>query len=126
MRGNSIIADFYVPVAPLQIDTVNVTEPDNFPGSKYGFEFTDGSATPPTITAINIVGPETLEIVLSGPSTGGSPKLAYAWTTPTSGTAAYAGLTSGPRGNLCDSDATPSIYGNDLRNRCVHFQIPVL
>ncbi|ACO34278.1 MULTISPECIES: PD40 domain-containing protein [Acidobacterium] len=126
MRGNSIIADFYVPVAPLQIDTVNVTEPDNFPGSKYGFEFTDGSATPPTITAINIVGPETLEIVLSGPSTGGSPKLAYAWTTPTSGTAAYAGPTSGPRGNLCDSDATPSIYGNDLRNRCVHFQIPVL
>lgn len=125
LRGNSIIADFYVPVAPLQFDTTYVTEPNNFPGSKYGFEFTDGSSTPPTIAAINIVGPTTLEIVLSGPPVGNAPKLAYAWTTPTSGTAAYAGPTSGPRGNLCDSDATPSLYGNDLRNRCVHFQIPV-
>ena len=49
-------------------------------------------------------------------------RLRYAFT-GTSG--ALGGPTTGPRGNLRDSDATPSRFGYPLHNWCIHFDRPV-
>lgn len=122
--GKTIIAEFYVPVAPLVIDTTNVTEP-SVPGSKYGFEFSDGSGSPPSITSVTVIAPTTLEIGLSAVPAAGTRYLSYAYTKGSSGLA---------RGNLRDSDTYRSLTGNGitingvtncLPNWCLHqhFQI---
>ncbi|WP_083343810.1 hypothetical protein [Terriglobus roseus] len=107
------------------------SQPSFVSGSKYGFEFTDGSGTPPAITAINVIGPTTLEMILSAAPAVGTRYLNYAYT---GASGALAGPTTGPRGNLRDSDTYKSLTGggitingtaNCLPNWCLHqhFQI---
>jgi len=115
--GNVITAVFQVPAPPLVLDTTRVTNPGN-----NGFEFTSGEAVPPTITGVSLVGANTVEILLSNVPTGGNERLRYAYTGIPGNSG---GPTTGPRGNLRDSDATASLYGNDLFNWCVHFDKPV-
>jgi hypothetical protein len=63
-----------------------------------------------------------VEITLASAPTGANSRLRYAYT----GTLGNdAGPTSGPRGNLRDSDATESPSGRTLYNWCVHFDNPV-
>ena len=51
-----------------------------------------------------------------------TPVVRYAYT---GAPGAVAGATTGPRGNLRDSDATPSLYGYALYNWAIHFEIAV-
>ena len=120
--GLNVYVDFWVPVPPITIDLVNVTQPNFVAGSKYGFEWWDSSGAPPAISAINVTGPTSIQIVLASVPTGTNKQLRYAYsfvaTSP-------AGPTSGPRGNLRDSDPAVSYYGDALYNWCVHFNISV-
>lgn len=112
--GATITVTFHVPQPPLVFDTALVTNPGN-----YGFAYTDDSAAPPTISQVALDGPTAVKITLSAPPVGQNRKLSYAFT----GTAgARAGATTGPRGNLRDSDATPSRSGFPLYNWGVHFE----
>lgn len=112
--GAVVTARMYVPAPPLVIDTTLVTDPGH-----YGFEWSDdGGPSKPTITSVAITAPDTVVITLSATPTAGNKRLRYAYT----GTAgAKAGPTTGPRGNLRDSDNTPSRNGEKLYNWTVHF-----
>ena len=106
---------FHVPEPPLVLDTTAVTNPGN-----YGFEYSDSSSSPPSIKSVSIVDEDTVEILLSATPTSTSAKfLGYA-VTGISG--AKSGPVTGARGNLRDSDTTPSLYSSALHNWCVHFR----
>ena len=106
---------FHVPEPPLVLDTTAVTNPGN-----YGFEYSDSSSSPPSIKSVSIVDEDTVEILLSATPTSTSAKfLGYA-ATGISG--AKSGPVTGARGNLRDSDTTPSLYSSALHNWCVHFR----
>lgn len=114
--GNVITVTFFVPSPPLVLDTTLVSDPGN-----KGFEYAD-DASSATITSVALAGPDSVAITLSAAPTGANPHVRYAWTaTPN----ALSGVTTGPRGNLRDSDATPSLHGFALYNWCVHFDEPV-
>ncbi|AKU97734.1 Endo-1,4-beta-xylanase Z precursor [Labilithrix luteola] len=115
--GATIVVTFYVPSPPLVLDTARVSDPGN-----YGFEYEEAGPHAPTIRNVAVTGPDTVSVTLSAPSTDKSARLRYAFT----GNAhAKAGPRTGPRGNLRDSDTTPSRSNNELFNWCVHFDEPV-
>jgi hypothetical protein len=113
--GNVIRIQYHVPEPPLVLDTTRVVDPGN-----YGFEFSDNSGAPATITQVAVTGPDTVEITLSKVPTGTAQYVRYAYTRQ--GGSTNPGPTTGVRGNLRDSDATPSLYGNDLQNWGVTFE----
>ena len=106
--NNEIRITMNVPAGPLVFDTVNVPAI-----ASYGFEYTD-DGTPPAISNVAIDGNDVV-ITLASTPVGANKKIRYAYTTKVAG-----GV--GPKGNLRDSDATPSYYGNNLYNWCVHFE----
>jgi len=107
--GAMITVKMHVPAPPLVIDTTLVSDPGN-----KGFEWAGGAET---IASVAVSGADTVVVTLSAaPAAGG--RLRYAFT-GTSG--ALGGPTTGARGNLRDSDATPSRNGYPLYNWCVHF-----
>jgi hypothetical protein len=116
IAGNVITATFNVPVAPLVLDTLHVTDPGNL-----GFEYSDSTANPPTITSVELHGEGQVRVTLNKAPTAaeGSRYLSYAW----SGIIGNpAGPKSGPRGNLRDSDDTVGRYSHQrLFNWCVTF-----
>lgn len=115
LQGNVITAVFHVPSPPLVLDTTRVSDPGN-----YGFEYTDTSAAPPSIVDVTVASPTVVRITLSAaPQVGATKHLRYAHT-GTQG--APAGPTTGPRGNLRDSDATPSRHNYELFNWALHFE----
>lgn len=116
-RGATIAVDFAVPAPPLVLDTTAVSDPGN-----YGFEFVDGSMAPPAITGVALTGPEQVTLTLAGEPTGPTPTVRYAYT---GAPGATAGPTTGPRGNLRDSDATASLHGYTLYNWAIHFELAV-
>jgi len=111
---NSIYVRFWVPVAPLVIDTSLVTAP-TVTGGMNGFEFRDGLGT--TITGVAIYSPDTVRVTLSAASAAaiGTASLDYA---RTAGASAPTGAQA--RGNLRDSDAAPSFYGYNSFNWMIH------
>jgi hypothetical protein len=113
LAGNVVTATFHVPVPPLVIDTTRVTDPGNF-----GFEWYDASAAPPPITRVALVGPDKVEITLASAPVGQDRRLRYAYTFH-----GCAGPGTIARGNLRDSDVTPSENGYDLFNWSVHFDV---
>jgi hypothetical protein len=116
-EGAVITVKFTVPAPPLALDTALVDDPGN-----YGFEYTDASASPPTITRVELTGPDAVAITLSAAPTGNDRHLRYAFTGIRG---ARSGPQTGARGNLRDSDTTPSRAGYRLYNWCVHFDEPV-
>lgn len=112
--GDEIRVVFHVPVPPLVLDTTRVSAAPNM-----GFEYVDDGGAARTITSVTLDGPDAVKVKLSAPPPAGANKrLRYAFT----GTAGSGGgPTTGPRGNLRDSDATPSRYGFALFNWAVHF-----
>lgn len=116
-EGAVITVKFAVPAPPLVIDEQTVADP----GSK-GFGYSDDGLTSPGIASVALAGPDTLRITLEFAPTGPNRRLRYAY---------YGdpldpgGPQSGPRGNVRDSDATPSRFGYPLWNWCVHFDEPV-
>lgn len=114
--GNTITARFTVPVPPLVLDTTRVIDPGH-----YGFEVVDAAGAPIAISEVALSGPDTVTIKVAAPPAAGA-KLRYAFTgVPHT----CPGPFVGPRGNLRDSDATPSQYGYELFNWSVHFQVPI-
>ncbi|MDA3926622.1 MAG: hypothetical protein PF904_18200 [Kiritimatiellae bacterium] len=118
MNGSVITVDFIVPAGSIAIDTTLVMEQTN-----YGFEYADDSSSA-TISAVSVVDSDTISISLTATPTGSNPRLRYAYT-------GVAGSWSGwnqsgsARGNIRDSDATTSLYGNNLYNWLVHFDYTV-
>jgi hypothetical protein len=114
---NAIRVAFHVPVGPLVLDTERVSDPGNF-----GFEVTgeDGSAR--AVTSVAIAGPDAVTITLANPPGGERLLVRYA---ATAQPMTCPGPMTGPRGNLRDSDQTPSNHGYDLFNWAVHFVMPV-
>ncbi len=114
--GNVLTVRFAVPAPPLTLDTTLVTNPGN-----YGFRYLDSAGTP-AITSVAVTAPDTVTITLAAAPTGTNRRLTYAQNAPSP---ACPGPTQGPRGNLRDSDATPSLYGYSLYNWAVHFDVAV-
>jgi hypothetical protein len=118
--GNIVTVKYHVPVPPLAFDTVKVTNPGN-----YGYGFVD-NGTLVGITSVALAGPDTVTITLAAVPSGVNMRLRYAQNTPSPGCigpgTVYGG---GARGNLRDSDATPSLYGYDLSNWGAPFELPV-
>lgn len=114
--GNVLTVRFAVPAPPLTLDTTLVTNPGN-----YGFRYLDSAGTP-AITSVAVTAPDTVTITLAATPTGTNRRLTYAQNAPSP---ACPGPTQGPRGNLRDSDATPSLYGYSLYNWAVHFDVAV-
>jgi hypothetical protein len=114
VRADKVITiTFHVPAPPLVLDTAIVSNPGN-----YGFEFVDDAAVTPGIAEVKLLPPDKVQITLTATPTGANKSVHYA----AGGVAgASAGPTTGPRGNLRDSDATPSRNGYQLYNWCVHF-----
>ncbi len=117
LAGNVINVSFHVPTPPLVLDTTKVTNPGN-----YGFEYTDASGAPPAITGVALTGPDSVAITLASAPTGANKRVRYAYTSVPGN---IPGPTTGPRGNLRDSDGTASQGGYDLQNWCVHFDQPI-
>ncbi|MCX4244315.1 MXAN_6577-like cysteine-rich protein [Paraliomyxa miuraensis] len=115
--GAELTLRLWVPAPPLVLDDVTVSDPGN-----HGFGYTDDSGAPPTITAVTLMGEDTVRITLSAAPVGGSRRLTYAM----NGIPGQpAGPMTGARGTLRDSDATQSRHGYALHNWCVHFDEPV-
>jgi hypothetical protein len=111
-----ITAKFHVPKPPLVFDTTRVTDPGN-----YGFEVVDATGAAVPIANIALAGPDTVTLTLASAPTGAT-RLRYAFTTTPH---SCPGKTRGARGNLRDSDDTPSESGYELFNWAVHFEVPV-
>jgi hypothetical protein len=112
-QGAQITVRLWVPAPPLVLDETIVTNPGN-----YGFGYSDSSGAAPTITSVALAGDDSVVITLSAEPVGGNQRVTYAM----NGIAGQpAGPTTGPRGNLRDSDATESRHGYALYNWCVHF-----
>ncbi len=114
--ANVITVKFIVPVPPLVLDTTLVTNPGD-----YGFRYTDSGAAP-AITNVAVSGPDTVVVTLASAPSGANGRLSYAQNAPSP---ACPGPTNGPRGNVRDSDATPSLHGYSLYNWSVHFDVVV-
>jgi hypothetical protein len=111
--GAVITVQFIVPSPPLVLDTTRVSDPGH-----NGFEYWDDSAAPPAISKVALAGADKVEITLASAPAGKTRSIRYAYT----GTVgAAAGPTTGPRGNLRDSDAAVSRDGKPLFNWAVHF-----
>jgi hypothetical protein len=108
---------YVVPAPPLVIDTAAVTDPGHL-----GFEYTDDSSAPAVIIGVALDGPDAVVLTFDKPPAGPNKRVRYAYTGVA---AAKAGPTSGPRGNLRDSDMTPSRTSHPLYNWAVHSEIAV-
>lgn len=124
--GNVVTVVYYVPVPPLVIDTKLVS-----PAENDGFDFWD-NGNRVGITNVAITAPDTVTITLSNAPSGTNMRLTYAQNQPlteTGGTAGCIGnglvYAGGARGNLRDSDDTPSLFGNNLSNWGVNFEASV-
>jgi hypothetical protein len=112
INGQVLSVKFAVEHPPLVIDAANVAEV-----AGYGFEF--GNIA---ITAVGASGPDTLKIVLASPPPPGHYTLRYAQNQPVPG---CAGTPNGARGNLRDSDPSPSRNGYDQHNWAVMFEMGI-
>ncbi|MDB4945892.1 MAG: Endo,4-beta-xylanase precursor [Labilithrix sp.] len=136
--GAVVTIDYHVPVPPLVIDTTLVTKPAKGAdvGENYGFEYRVGghTGTRIPIASVALTGPTQVTITLTAVPVGADQRLLYAENQPPSG----AGCTGpgiqangnvyqgGARGNLRDSDATPSRYdGKPLYNWGVIYDVAV-
>lgn len=110
VQKNIVTVNYHVPVVPLRFDRTMEAE-------NYGFEFYDSGKMVP-ITAVNLKGTRTVELMLKDPPCGKEQFLYY-------GNAVTDLLPNGG-GALIDSDASPSLYGYDLSNRCVDFRYKIV
>lgn len=111
--GAVITVKFIVPAPPLVLDTTLATDPGNL-----GFEYADDGPATPSIASVALTGADTVAITLASEPTGTNRRIRYAYTGIFG---AKAGLQTGARGNLRDSDTTPSRNGYALHDWCVHF-----
>jgi len=127
--GRVVTARFHVPVPPLVLDTTNVSNPGSF-----GFRYLVGgngkvaSGAAQTIQSVVVTAPDTVTITLAAAPPAGTERLEYAnfYNHQGSGRPGCPGTTAGVRGNLRDSDPSPSVTGGvPLYNWGVSFEVPV-
>ncbi|MBX3220500.1 MAG: hypothetical protein KF795_08280 [Labilithrix sp.] len=117
LADRTITARFAVPSPPLVLDTERVTDP-----GAYGFEYVDDGPDTPFIERVELAGEDAVTITLSAAPTAQKRHLRYALrATPQT----CPGPKTGPRGNLRDSDETPSQTGVSLANWAVSFDAPI-
>jgi len=119
--GAVITVKFLVPAPPLALDTTRVAMIGG-----YGFDFSEGGVLQ-SIASVAVTAPDTVTITLAAVPGGGAKRLTYAINQPTPNGCIGPGVASagGARGNLRDSDATPSLHGYSLYNWEVPFDMPV-
>jgi hypothetical protein len=111
--GATVTVTFHVPAPPLVLDTERVVQ-----AASYGFDYEEAGGPVP-ITNVAISGPDKVTITLARAAAG---RLTYAQNQVPQ---TCIGSEAGARGNLRDSDATPSKSGYDLHNWAVHFDVAV-
>ncbi|NQD55593.1 hypothetical protein HP546_09570 [Pseudomonas sp. CM25] len=114
--GRVVRVQFYTPVAPLVIDSLNVTDPGNL-----GFRYVDSTASA-TIQSVAMVGPSTVDITLSANPTGTG---AYIGLADIGLPNSNGGPTTGPRSCLRDSSPDKDAYGQPLYNWACHQRINI-
>lgn len=117
-NGNVLTVRYHVPVPPIVLDTATVTNPGG-----YGFSYVDdGGAI--GIASVEVIAPDQVRVTLASTPVSGNRRLRYA--VAASPVPGCPGPTTGVRGNVRDSDATPSQRGEaPLVNWSVGFQMPV-
>lgn len=115
LGSNYVDIQFYVPVAPLVLDTALCTDPGN-----YGFMYSDAAGNTISSVALKAGTQDTVRVTLSG-NIGATAAIDYAYNT---GTAGISGPTGGARGCLRDSDPALSRWDGTthLYNPCVIFK----
>ncbi|MDB4945323.1 MAG: Endo,4-beta-xylanase precursor [Labilithrix sp.] len=118
--GTVVTVKFSVPRPPLVFDTTLVTDP-----GRYGFDVVDDAGALLPVTSVALAGPDAVAITLAA-APAGAIKVRYAQNQPSAACIGPGTTQSGgARGNLHDSDKTPSQYGYDLSNWAVAFELPV-
>ncbi len=117
--GAVVTLTYHVPAGSLTLDTTNVTMS---PAGNYGFEWYEESGSGTTISSVAVTGANTVAITLSGTPTGTNQRIRYAYTGVRYN---QAGPTTGPRGNLRDTETATSIDGDPLWDWGVSFDEPV-
>lgn len=115
ISGSMLDVQFHVPVQPLVLDTVAVTDPGN-----KGFRLFNSAGVEQTITEARLVRPDTVRIVSSAAILPGM-KLTYAL----NGDANKSGWNAGARGCLRDSQGETIIYDPAGRNIKLHNWCPI-
>lgn len=116
VTGSALDVDFLVPAPPLVFDTDTVK-----PAENQGFSYYDAAGAPVPITGVEITGPSRVRVTLASPPASGG----HLWYAQNQAPNTCIGPNRGARGNLRDSDATPSQTGNPLFNWAVNFDVPV-
>lgn len=112
--GATLTVKYIVPKPPLVVDLENVKDPGD-----RGFEVVDAAGTRLPIASVAVTGPDTVAVTLAG-DPAAAKRLRYAYTfTGCGGNGTLA------RGNIRDSDDTPSTLGHPLWNWSVHFDEPI-
>ena len=117
--GAVVTLDYHVPSGTLALDTTNVTMS---PAGNYGFEWYEEGGSGTTISSVAITGSNKIQLTLSGTPTGTNQRIRYAYTGIRYN---QAGPTSGPRGNLRDTETATSIDGDPLWDWGIAFDEPV-
>ncbi|MEA2749248.1 MAG: hypothetical protein QOI41_3391 [Myxococcales bacterium] len=119
--GAVITVKLLVPVPPIALDTTRVAMIGN-----YGFDFSEGGVDQ-AISKVEVTAADTVTITLAAVPGAGVKRLTYAVNQPTPNGCIGPGVVSagGARGNLRDSDATPSVHGYSLYNWEVPFDMAV-
>jgi len=122
-ESNVITVKYHVPAPPLAFDTNLVVAADNM-----GFDVLDDGVMVP-IASVILTGPDTVKITLQSAPSGVNMRLRYAQNQNVDAGRRCIGngLVYGPgaRGNLRDSDDTPSHYGYALYNWGANFDFAI-
>lgn len=113
-QGAILEVKFHVPVQPLVFDTSHIALNTN-----YGFSLVDSSNNAITISSVSTTQGDAVKIIAATPIPAGS-KLRYAWSPSTS-----PNRTTGPRGNLRDSQGNDLIFDPTGINKPMHNWCPI-
>lgn len=113
-QGRILEVKFHVPVQPLVFDTSHIALNTN-----YGFSLVDGSNNAIAISSVVLTQGDTVKIIAATPIPTGA-KLRYAWSPSTS-----PNRTTGPRGNMRDSQGDDLIFDPTGINKPMHNWTPI-
>ncbi|HFF4572850.1 TPA: hypothetical protein ACGC5B_000561 [Acinetobacter baumannii] len=113
-QGRILEVKFHVPVQPLVFDTLHIALNTN-----YGFSLVDSSNNPLSISSVAITQGDTVKIVTVDPIPAGA-KLRYAWIP-----SAQPNRSTGPRGNLRDSQGNDLVFDPEGINKPLHNWCPI-
>ena len=117
--GQVVTIDYHVPAGVLTLDTTNVTMS---PAGNYGFEWYEEGGSGTAISSVVVTETNRVRITLTSVPTGTNQRIRYAYTGIRYN---QGGPTTGPRGNLRDTETATSIDGDPLWDWGISFDEPV-